>query len=288
MELERVELTVLICDRSRYLKDLGSQFGLSIMADCWWNNLDHRRILFDTGWSAEPLLHNMESLGIAVDSIDTLVLSHAHYDHSWGLPGLLQEEGSRFNIVAHREITRPVYSTRRGLRYIGLDPRPLKELPPARLTLIEEPVEIYPGVMVTGTIPRVTDFERPEEGVAVLHDGKLVPDPEWDDMALVFDMGQQGIVIVTGCSHAGVVNTVLHSQDITHNPRIQGLVGGFHLVDLDEDVRVKTVNALTDFSIDHIWSGHCTGWEAEWMLRKRFEDRHRMFYSGDRIAFERN
>jgi len=276
---------VLVCDRSRYDNALWSQFGLSILIDCHWTNRDMQRILFDTGWNAEPLLHNMKVLGITIDSIDTGILSHAHYDHTGGLPHLLGMKAARFQVVAHKEITRPVFQTHSGtLRYIGLEPANLWRLSQSRLILIEAPVELCPGVWVSGTIPRRTDFEKPEKDVVVLRDGQFSPDPERDDMAIVLDMGTHGIVVVTGCCHAGVVNTVKAAQEITENNVLYGLFGGFHLIDKPNDVINKTVGFLRERNVSRIWSGHCTGWEAETVLDAAFRAHYKRFYTGDKIT----
>jgi len=280
-----VEITILVCDRSPYVNALWSQFGLSMLIECRWSGEMIRRILFDTGWTAEPVLHNMEALGVTMESIDALVLSHSHYDHTGGLAGILEAEGARFQVVAHTEITRPVFSTRRkGVHYIGLDPGDLGRLPQSRLLLIKEPLELFPGVWVSGTIPRRTDFEKPETGVYVLKEGEFVPDPELDDMAIVLNMGRKGIVVVTGCCHAGIVNTIKAAREITGNPTVYGVIGGLHLIDLGEEVRKKTIESLSEFSIGHIWSGHCTGWDAEIMLQESFGERSSRFYTGDRIT----
>jgi len=282
--LKRVELTVLVCDRSTYNNDLWSQFGLAVLVDFQWNDDSARRVLFDTGWTAEPLLHNMDCLGITLDSVDTLFLSHAHYDHTGGLPRLLDHEGARFQLVAHPDITRPVFSKRREFHYIGLEPSDLDKLPQSRRVLTEDPLEVHPRVWATGTIPRRSEFEKPEKGVYVLDNGKFVPDPEWDDLSMVVDLGEEGIFIVSGCSHAGIVNIIRACQDITGKQTIYGVIGGLHLIDLEEEVKVKTIEALAALDMRHLWTGHCTGLEAELRLQKALGEKCSMFYTGDKIT----
>lgn len=286
--IERLDLKVLICDRSRYINDLWSQFGLSILIDCYWSHGQQRKILFDTGWESDPLLHNMDKLGINISDIDALVLSHCHYDHTGGLTKLIGKENAKFKLIAHKDITRPVYSLKPEIHYIGLDEKLLSDLPRERLMLLANETEIYPDIWITGTIPRVTDFERPEEDVYVLKDGILLEDPEEDDMALVFNLGEEGIVVVSGCSHAGIVNTLYKSMDLTANKKIKGVIGGFHLIDLSREVRNKTIEEMGKLDIEHVWSGHCTGFDAEYLLREKFEKRHDMFYTGDVINFSIN
>lgn len=283
--IERLELRVLVCDRSKYINDLWSQFGLSILADCYWDDGQKRRILFDTGWESEPLLHNMQKLDISTDSIDALVLSHCHYDHTGGLKQLAGNKKDRYKLIAHKDIVRPVYSLKPEIHYIGIEDKLILELPRDRLMLVSEAAEIYNGIWVTGTIPRVTDFEKPEEDVYVLEEGQFIEDMEEDDMALVFDFGKEGLVVLSGCSHAGIVNTLYHSMKITDNKKIKGVVGGFHLIDLSEEVRSRTIEELGKLDIEKICSGHCTGFEAEHLLREKFNRKHEMFYTGDSIRF---
>jgi len=286
--LQSVVLTIAICDRSRYLSPLWSQFGLSIVAECLWTNGDRRRILFDTGWSWSPLEHNLQELGVDPVSIDWVVLSHCHYDHTGGLRGLLSACGDHTKLVAHQAITRQVLSTAGGLHPIGLESGVLEGIPAHRRLLIKGPTEILPDVWVTGYVPRRTDFETPEEGVFVLQDGQLVPDPEEDDMALVFNLGEEGLVVLTGCGHAGIVNTVLAAQQIVPNAGLLAVVGGFHLIDKSEEVQHKSIDTLKELGVRNVWSGHCTGRIAENMLDEAFGEKHRRFYTGDRICFTRH
>ena len=282
--LHRVELTVLVSDRSTYNNDLWSQFGLAILVDFSWNDGSQRRVLFDTGWTADPLLHNMDRLGIGLGSIDTVILSHSHYDHTGGLPRLLNHEEACFQVVAHPDITRPVFSKRGEFHYIGVEPSDFDKIPQARRVLTEAPLEIYPRVWVSGTIPRRSEFEKPEKGVYVLDKGKFVPDSEWDDMSMAVDLGDKGIFIVSGCSHAGIVNIIHACQEITEKQTIYGVIGGLHLIDLDEEVKVKTIEALAALDMRHLWTGHCTGLEAELRLQKALGEKCKMFYTGDKIT----
>jgi 7,8-dihydropterin-6-yl-methyl-4-(beta-D-ribofuranosyl)aminobenzene 5'-phosphate synthase len=283
--LEKLIVRILICDRSRYINDLWSQFGLSILVDCYYQKNIKKRILFDTGWSLEPLLHNMEELNINPESIDMLVLSHCHYDHTGGLEGIL-ELLDDFMLIAHMDITRPVYSDEPDLHYIGLKPELIDILAPERKILIDNPLQILPQIWVSGTIKRQTSFEKPEKSVYILENGNLVPDPERDDMAIYIDTGKEGIIVITGCGHAGVINTIYHGQSIIGNNRIKALIGGFHLIDLESEVRNKTISKLTEFEIEHIWSGHCTGWDAERMLEDNFKEKHTRFFTGDEISID--
>ncbi len=284
--LTEVVVTVAVCDRSQYGSSMVSQFGLSLLVDCSWENGSATRILFDTGWDGEVLLRNLADLRVPVDSIDKVVLSHAHYDHTGGLEGLIRSDGARFQLIAHPDITRRVFSGGSELKFIGLDPETLSLLPSRHLVLIREAVEIAPFVWTTGTIPRWSEFEEPEEDVYVLTDeGRLVPDPELDDMALVLRVGGDRLVVLTGCSHAGIVNTIERATEVGGSNRIGGVVGGFHLLDKELEVQRKTVETLNEFNMESVCSGHCTGWRAEDMFQEVFGEAFSRLYTGDRFVF---
>ena len=286
--LKQAALTIVVCDRSRYSYStpLISQFGLSILIECTYADGRPHRILFDTGWTAGPVIQNLSQLGVRLGEIDSLVLSHAHFDHTGGLAGLLRRPGSEFKIIAHRDIGRPVYGTDGGLHPIGLPPDLLQNIDSRRLRLIDAPLALGPGIYVTGTIPRTSAFEEPEQGVVLWDGRKTEPDPENDDMALVIDFGPKGLLVITGCAHAGPVNTLLAARRITGNHRIGGLVGGLHLIDKSASVCSLTMDAFREMGVEFLWTGHCTGLKPERLLEDAFGDRCRRFYTGDRLVFD--
>jgi len=253
-----------------------------MLIDCYYEDGERKRILFDTGWSFEPLLHNFKKINILPKSIDMIVLSHCHYDHTGGLKGLLNELGE-FKLFAHKEITRAVYSDEPDFHYIGLDPDLINNLKIDKKILIKEPLEISKQIWVSGYIPRKTSFEKPEKHVFIQKNGVLSPDPENDDMALYIDTGNSEMIVITGCGHAGLINTIYHGQNVIGHKKLRGLIGGFHLIDVDNKIRNKTVEKLKEFEIEHIWSGHCTGWKAERMLDDEFGERYSRFFTGDEI-----
>lgn len=225
-------------------------------------------ILFDAGRTPDGLAHNIRCFGIEPRDIEAIVVSHGHFDHATGLDGLsdmLRRSG--LPILIH-----PDFWHRRRLRLPGREPW---ELPTtSRSALLEagfdvidnaQPSFVLDGLaLVTGEIDRTTDFEPGfpfQEAWRVDH---WEADPlVLDDQALILSLGDRGLVVFTGCGHAGIVNTLRHAQRITGIDRIHAVMGGLHLNGpLYEALIPQTCAALHEFAPAMIAPGHCTGWRA--------------------------
>jgi 7,8-dihydropterin-6-yl-methyl-4-(beta-D-ribofuranosyl)aminobenzene 5'-phosphate synthase len=230
-------------------------------------------LLFDTGLSPEAMVTNADRLGVNFDSVHALVLSHGHFDHAGGLAGLIRRRGARrLPMVVH-----PLVWTQRR---IAVPDQPVFELPTlSRRTLENEGIEVIERrvpsllvdrcVLITGEVDRTTEFEHgmPPSHQAMV-DGAWQHDPlVLDDQALVVHVRDRGLVVLTGCGHAGAVNIVRHAQRLTEVPRLHALIGGLHLNGpAFEPVIAPTVSALTAAAPDLLVPGHCTGWRAQHTL----------------------
>jgi metal-dependent hydrolase (beta-lactamase superfamily II) len=236
-------------------------------------------LLFDTGLSPTAMVTNADRLGVDLSGIQGVVLSHGHFDHAGGLSGLAGKRGVRsLPMVVHPEIW-----TRRRLAVPGREPEELPTLSRRALdgegfTVLErrQPSLLVDGcVLITGEIDRTTDYER---GMPPPHqawdDGSWRHDPlVHDDQALVVHVRGRGLVVLTGCGHAGAVNTVRHALRLTGVVRICALVGGLHLSGpAFEPVIRPTVQALIDLAPDLLVPGHCTGWRAQHALAAALPD----------------
>jgi len=237
-----------------------------------------RTLLFDTGVSPTGMAENMRRLGLSLRDVEAIVLSHGHWDHVTGMEGVARALGrTRLPALIHPEFWR-----RRRIRFPGLDPA---ELPSTSRTALEDlgfeiveerqPSFLLDGaVLITGEIDRTTEFETGFQGHEARSAGGWQPDPLiLDDQALVVRLRERGLVVVSGCGHAGIVNTVRYAQRLTGEPRIAAIVGGFHLSGpMFEPVIGPTVAAFDELSPSLLVPAHCTGWKAVHQLAARFPE----------------
>lgn len=235
-----------------------------------------RTLLFDAGVSPNGMVDNMRRLGLSPAEIEIIVLSHGHWDHVTGMEGLVRVLGrSNLPVMIH-----PEFWSRRRVRFPGLDPA---ELPAASRGALEgmgfEIVEqrrpsflLDRAALITGEVDRTTDFETGFLGHEALRDGSWEPDPLiLDDQALVLRLRDRGLVVLSGCGHAGIVNTVRYASRLTGIEAVAAIVGGFHLSGpMFESIIEPTVDALAELAPAVLVPAHCTGWKAVHRLAARF------------------
>lgn len=287
-EVDKLELVTLVEDYAGYETSFLAQHGISILLDVESAGV-RKKILMDAGQSSTPILHNMTILGIDPTSVDMIFLSHCHYDHTKGLVGMLQAiQREDIPIIAHPTLFRPNFLTEPYLRPIGIteeNSRKRIEDNGGCLVLVREPFELLPGVMSTGEVERVTDFEEARIGAYNIEDGRLVEDQILDDMSLIVNVKGKGLVIVTGCGHAGIVNIVRHSIGITGIDSIEGLIGGFHLIEASDERIEKSAEALAEFDPGWVCPGHCTGFAANKRISTVLGEKFKLLHTGKRISF---
>jgi len=245
-----------------------AEWGLSILVE-----VEGKRILMDTGLSTSTV-HNARALGIDLSGIDRIVLSHGHADHTGGLREVLKLTGE-VEIIAHPDIWAPKYTRRDGggkEQYIGI-PYPEDELESlgARFNLTGEPVRISENIVTTGEIPMVTDYEEIESNLFVKEKDVLLPDPLADDLALAINT-DFGLVVIAGCAHRGIVNTLRRAREITGNELVYAAIGGTHLFRSSRERVDKTIADLKAMGIQRLGVSHCTGYRASAWLFQEFGD----------------
>jgi 7,8-dihydropterin-6-yl-methyl-4-(beta-D-ribofuranosyl)aminobenzene 5'-phosphate synthase len=245
-------ITVL-CDNRAHDPGCVAEHGLS-----FWIETPGGRVLFDTG-AGRGLGPNCERLGIELKGADAIVLSHGHDDHVGGLPwACSQAPGAR--LFMHPAAIATRYSLRGGRAHsIGMN-RATRATVESRLETIvwtAQPTEVVPGVFVTGSIPRRTDYED-TGGPFYLDEQGREPDRIEDDQALWFAT-PQGLTVALGCAHSGVINTLTHIGRLTHQRPIRAVLGGMHLGAASDMRMESTICALETRNIPLIVPCHCTG-----------------------------
>jgi len=258
-------LTVLVDNNASTAGSI-AEHGLS-----YWIECADTRILFDTGQGA-ALLPNAERLHIPLDTADALVLSHGHYDHTGGLADVLRLGGGP-TLYAHPDAFAPRYVRRATgvAEEIGIrDITEAEVRACAQIVWTNGPTEIGPGVYATGPIPRRNDYE--DSGGAFFADPACtVPDPFRDDQAL-YVTTSDGVAVILGCAHAGVINTLEYIKALTSGRPIRLVIGGMHLGKASPERMERTIEALRPLAIPRLIPAHCTGFNAAAQLRQAFGD----------------
>jgi len=272
----QIQITTLSENTANY--GFLAEWGLSILV-----KVDGMNILMDTGLSSTAA-HNAQLLGIDLSTIDKIVLSHGHADHTGGLRDVLRLK-REVEVIAHPDIWASKY-TRRDKQarehYIGI-PFSREELESfgARFKLTKESVRISEHTITTGEIPMVSGYEQVEDNLFVREDGHFRQDLLADDLALVID-AEFGLVVILGCAHHGIINTLRHAQKLTGKNSIYAAIGGTHLIRASEERLEKTVDDLKYIGIKKLGTSHCTGFPAESRLFQEFGEAFFLNNSGTR------
>lgn len=251
-----ITVTILV-ENTTPAPNLVGEYGFSCLV-----TVDGRSLLFDTG-SDRALFHNSKALGIKLEDVQDVVISHGHFDHTGALLPLLEQCGTK-RIYAHSRLLLPrLFPLHNGtFRTIG-SPYTFEQLERAGAELIfnDNLTEIMPGVYISGEIPKYNNFEDVGGDFRVEVDGQIIKDELQDDMALIIDL-PRGLIIISGCAHAGLLNIIEHATRITGKTKILAYIGGTHLMNATESRLDQTVAALKTYDIEKLIVAHCTGFYA--------------------------
>jgi 7,8-dihydropterin-6-yl-methyl-4-(beta-D-ribofuranosyl)aminobenzene 5'-phosphate synthase len=264
--------------------NLLAEWGLSILVE-----IDSLTILLDAGLSSSAA-YNAGILGIDLKKVDRIVLSHGHYDHTGGLQNVLRLMRKKIEIIAHPDIWGEKYSRQRNentYHYIGIPfQRPVLESHGASFTLSRSPLRITDDVLTTGEVPEITEYEQIEPNrFFIKEDGELKPDTLSDDLALIIN-SKSGLVVILGCGHRGLINTLRHAQKLTRRQEIRMVIGGCHLLGASTERVRLTLAALKDMDVQKIGVSHCTGLPAAVIMAHELGDRFFFNNTGTRLTLD--
>ena len=309
-EADRVEVTTLIDNytdsllpmsepRSELIKrapriiegrfpTLLAEHGLSLLLKLFKGTESHS-LLMDTGRTSEGLLHNLETLKIDISEVEAVVLSHGHMDHFGSLIEILKILGHTLLIV-HPDAFLP--------RYIELPDGTRAKMPlldetaiqgtGARIIKTKSPFSLASDLAASlGEVERITDFEKAAPYLFVEREGEIEPDLFPDDQGVVVNLNGKGLVVLTGCAHAGLINTIRHAQKITEVEPIYAVLGGFHLTGPRfKEVTERTIEELKRIDPAVIVPMHCTCWAAMSRIAEEMPDRFKLNSVGTTFIFE--
>lgn len=276
-----IRITVLV-ENSVHSQGLVAEHGLSFHVQSGEHSL-----LFDTGQTDLAVI-NAETLRLPLDRVKAIVLSHGHYDHTGGVPAML-EVVPQARIYLHPAAFEKKFSQNSGsARQIGMSDCVAQAIRRRAGGFIETiaRTEIMEGVFATGEIPRSTAYEHTGGGFFLDAAGSR-PDPLADDQALVIDLGRS-VVLLLGCAHSGVVNTLDHVEHLTGGKPVSAVIGGLHLGSASQERIQRTIARLGDAQLDILAPAHCTGWPATAKLWQAFQNICRPAGVGTVFEFKRD
>ncbi len=266
-----------------------AEHGLSLLVRVQQGTEKHT-VLFDTGYNSMGVLHNMDKLGVDPNEMEVIVLSHAHMDHTGSLHAILGLISDPIPLVVHPDAF--LYP-----RFVKVKdgskkrfPRTLvkKDLAETNVRILESAAAtpiLNGSILVTGEIERTTAFEKGMPDALVERDGNLEPDPINDDQALVINLSGKGLVVISGCSHAGIINIVRYAKKLTGVEKVYAVLGGLHLSGAYfEKILEKTIDELKLLSPAVVVPMHCTGRKAMEMLSREFPEAFVLNSVGSKIT----
>ena len=283
----RVERPVLAKNGRIPSTTLLAEHGLSLLISMERQGRTHQ-VLLDAGYTQVGVPHNLDMLGVSLTGLEAVVLSHGHMDHFGSLPEVVRRVGRPVTLVVHPDALQ-------GQRYRKTPFGDLVAFPKlsaeqltaagAQIVLSQEPYLASSKMWAaTGQVPRITDFEHGMPGVVKDYGQGLVPDPLADDMAIVLNLKDKGLAVISGCAHSGIINTVRHAVQMTGVDRVHAVMGGFHLGGPSmEPIIDATVRELKAYGPQIVMPIHCTGRNAQAEIERAMGSAYVVSSVGSRV-----
>jgi 7,8-dihydropterin-6-yl-methyl-4-(beta-D-ribofuranosyl)aminobenzene 5'-phosphate synthase len=262
-----LKITVLVTNLAGDPHEGSGEWGYSALVE-----VDGHKIVYDTGASPNVALANAKLLKVNLSDVDQVILSHNHWDHVGGLMSLRNElKTANPKALSRAHVGARIFEPR--LNDAGDDQNGLRAIRAeyiaggGEFVVHDKPTEIFPGVWFTGPVPRNNPEKNWNPGLSLKTAGGLVEDNVPEDSALIFDTAE-GIVILTGCAHAGIVNITQYARSLLGNKPIVAIVGGLHLFAASDQTVDWTAATLKTYDVANLLAGHCSGLEATYKLRQ--------------------
>ena len=253
---------------------LWAEQGLSLWIEVW-NQGEKFSLLYDFGRSEDVPLRNAQLLGLDFSRLDAMALSHGHIDHYGCLLPVLQKTKQECRLFCHpKACSQKRFVLKKDGTYAGpweIDKKVFDRFG-SRIEMSAAPVAVSPGVYLSGQIERGTGFELGMPNAFVEMEGERVHDDIMDDQAVFIELGDEKLVVVTGCCHAGAVNTLEEARRQFPKRKVQALLGGLHLNSAGKTQMEKTMEYISQAGIKHISAFHCSGYYAQRILMGRFPE----------------
>jgi len=273
--IQNIRITTLV-ENTASGAGLLAEHGLS-----FWIEYGDKRILFDTGQS-DILIKNAKVLGIDLAETDAIVLSHGHYDHTGGLASVLNI-AEKAKIYLHPAATEPKFSKKfSGAKLIGMSDSAKKAIQGRDVIWTATPAQLFPGIKVTGQVAHINNFED-VGGAFFLDENCQKSDKLLDDQSLFIESAK-GLIVVFGCAHSGVVNTLDYIRKSTGQNKIYAVIGGMHLANASQIRIANTIDAFKKYEIQKIVPLHCTGQSAVENFKNAFGDKCLSLGTGKQIC----
>ena len=276
-----VRITTL-SENSVAVPDVIAEWGFSLLVE-----IDGLTLLLDTG-ASNSVIHNAGMLGVDLKKVDKIILSHGHYDHTGGLQNVLRAMRKKIEIIAHPDIWAEKYARQQDVyHYVGIPfQRQVLESLGASFNLSNGPVRFTDTVLTSGEVPEITEYEQIEPGrFWVKEEGEMKPDPLADDLAVIINT-TPGLIVILGCGHRGLINTLRHAQKLTRRQEIRLAIGGCHLIGSSPERTWMTINTLKEMDVQSIGVSHCTGLPAAAVMARELGDRFFFNNAGTRLNLE--
>jgi len=282
--LSSVEITILVEEYAGFT-ELLAEHGFSALVSLKYDDGTTYKLLLDVGRTDRVLLENAKALGVDLEDVEVVVLSHRHHDHTGGLPKLVDFLRGR-PLIAHPAITRPCFDVSRGFtRFdVGLPLGTKRALNEFEVIMVKRPFELAPSAFFLGEIERFYDNSYAVKNFRTVVNEEIVEEPMHDDSGLALKVGNR-VVVLAGCSHSGISNIVRQAKRVTGADKAI-VVGGLHLITADENALRDVVDQMLNEGVEEVYVGHCTGLKGEAKLVEKLGNKMHKIHTGYKVEIK--